>query len=178
MSKCIIYTDGSSRGNPGPGGYGAIIIGSKPIRLATLAQGDDKEVVVEIGGREERTTNNRMEITAAIEALRLVTLAQGKQVLEVEIYTDSEYLMKGITEWIFNWQKNNWRTKNKKKVLNQDLWEKLLAETEKRKIEWKKILGHSGHKLNDRCDKIATGFADGGKVILYKGPKSDYKVFH
>ena len=114
-----------------------------------------------------------MEMTAAIEALRLAPLAQGKA--DIEIHTDSEYLIKGITNWITNWQKNDWRTKSKKTVLNKDLWEKLLVETGKRKVEWKKVLGHSGHKLNDRCDEIATSFALGKKIDLYEGPKSGYK---
>jgi ribonuclease HI len=159
MDKIIIYTDGSSKGNPGPGGFGAIIF--------------DGENVREIGGRENHTTNNRMEITAAIEALKNIS-----ENAEAEIHTDSEYLMKGITVWMKNWQKNNWRTKNKRPVLNKDLWEKLLAETEKRKIEWEKVLGHSGHELNDRCDEIATSFADGENVKLYNGSESNYKVFH
>ena len=152
MNKFIIYTDGSSKGNPGPGGWGVIIF--------------YRDNVKEMGGREEMTTNNRMEIKAAIEALKNIP-----QNSEIEIHTDSEYLMKGITIWINNWQKNNWKTRNKKAVLNRDLWEKLLAETEKRKIEWKKVLGHSGHKFNERCDDIATGFADGKNVKLYNRPK-------
>jgi len=159
MDKIIIYTDGSSKGNPGPGGWAAIVF--------------DGENVREIGGREEKTTNNRMEIEAAIEGLK-----NTPDNSEIEIHTDSEYLMKGITVWIKNWQKNNWRTKNKKAVLNKDLWEKLLGETEKRKVEWKKVLGHSGHEFNDRCDEIATGFADGENVKLYNGSKQGYKVFH
>lgn len=158
MSKFIVYTDGSSRGNPGPGGWGAIIF--------------DDENVNEIGGREEMTTNNRMEMRGAIEALR--NLPEGA---EVEIHTDSEYLMKGITEWIKKWQQNNWRTKDKKKVLNQDLWQELLAVCENKNIEWKKVLGHSGHVSNDRCDEIATSFADGKKIDLYNGLKAGYK-FH
>lgn len=166
MNKFIIYTDGSSRGNPGPGGWGAIVF--------------SENSVLEIGGREEMTTNNRMEIRAAIEALQLVSLAQSKlsdfdqRNTIVEIHADSEYLIKGITIWIKNWQKNNWRTKDKKAVLNKDLWEKLLTETEKRKVEWKKVLGHSGHELNERCDEIATSFADGKKIDLYDGPKQGY----
>jgi len=159
MEKIIIYTDGSSKRNPGPGGFGAIIF--------------DGEDVKEIGGREGQTTNNRMEMTGAIEALK--NMPEGS---EIEICTDSEYLLKGITVWIKNWQKNNWRTKNKKGVLNRDLWEKLLVETEKRKIEWKKVLGHSGHDINDRCDEIATSFADGKSIKLYNGPKQGNKVFH
>ena len=93
---------------------------------------------------------------------------------EVEIHTDSEYLMKGITIWIKNWQKNNWRTKDKREVLNKDLWQELLMETEKRFVEWKKVLGHSGHQANERCDEIAQGFADGENVRLYNGSKSGY----
>ena len=94
MNKIIIYTDGSSKGNPGPGGFGAIIF--------------DREDVREIRGREEKTTNNRMEMMAAIEALKNI-----EKISEVEIYTDSEYLINGITVWIKDWQKNNWRTKEK-----------------------------------------------------------------
>lgn len=160
MNKFVIYTDGSSKGNPGPGGFGAIIIN------------DDKFQIKEIGGREEMTTNNRMEIMAAIEALK-----NTPQNSEVEIFTDSEYLMKGITIWIKKWQENNWRTKDKRDVLNQDLWRELLAETEKRKVKWQKVLGHSNHSLNDRCDEIATGFADGENARLFNGPKDGYK-FH
>lgn len=158
MNKFVIYTDGSSKGNPGPGGFGAIIF--------------EGEKVLEIGGREENTTNNRMEIMAAIEALKNIPENAG-----AEIHTDSAYLINGITDWIKNWQKNNWRTKNKKGVLNKDLWEKLLTETEKRKVEWKKVLGHSGHTLNDRCDEIANSFADRENVLLYNGSRADYK-FH
>jgi ribonuclease HI len=157
MDKIIIYTDGSSRGNPGPGGYGAIVF--------------DGENVKEMGGREERTTNNRMEMMAAIEALKNIP-----ENFEIEIHTDSTYLIGGITIWIKNWQKNNWRTKDKREVLNKDLWQKLQAETEKRNIEWKKVLGHSGHEFNDRCDEIATNFADGKNTELYNGLKSGYKT--
>jgi ribonuclease HI len=142
-----IYTDGSSRGNPGPGGWGAIII--------------DGEKIKEIGGREEKTTNNRMEMMAAIMALQNIP-----QNSEIEIFADSEYLIKGITIWIKNWQRNNWRTKDKREVLNKDLWQKLLEAAEAKNIEWKKVAGHSGHELNERCDEIATSFADGKNVEL------------
>ncbi|NLE07017.1 MAG: ribonuclease HI [Parcubacteria group bacterium] len=154
-----IYTDGSSRGNPGPGGYGAIIF--------------DEEQVREIGGREDRTTNNRMEMMATIVALENVPANS-----DVEIYADSEYVIKGITSWIKNWQINNWRTKDRKEVLNRDLWEKLLAVTKDKNVEWKKVAGHSGHSLNDRCDEIATGFADNIEVNLFKGSKQEYNMFH
>jgi ribonuclease HI len=174
MNKFVIYTDGSSRGNPGPGGWAAIIINHKPVRLSSLAQGD---FVTEIGGREEMTTNNRMEMRAAIEALRLSSLAQGEKISRVEIFSDSEYLLKGMTEWIQRWQNNNWRTKDKREVLNKDLWQELLKVSKNKNIEWKKVLAHSGHKENERCDEIATSFADGLKVDLYEGPKENYK-FH
>jgi len=159
MEKIIIYTDGSSKGNPGSGGFGAIIF--------------DGEKVLEIGSNEKQTTNNRMEMRAAIESLK-----RTPENCEIEIHADSEYLIKGITLWIKNWQKNNWRTKDKREVLNKDLWQELLAETEKRKVEWKKVLGHSGHEFNDRCDEIATSFADGFKVSLYNGLKEGYYLFH
>jgi ribonuclease HI len=158
MGKIIIYTDGSSKGNPGPGGWGAIIFNGEKVK--------------EIGSREEHTTNNRMEMMAAIKALQSVP-----ENSELEMQTDSEYLMKGITIWIKNWQKNNWRTKNKKAVLNKDLWQVLWEEIQKRKVEWKKVLGHSGHEFNERCDEIATSFADGQKMILYEGSSDNYR-FH
>jgi ribonuclease HI len=158
MDEFVAYTDGSSKGNPGPGGFGAIIFSGQNIR--------------EIGGRYEMTTNNRMEIMAAIETLKNIP-----ENSKVEIHTDSEYLVKGITVWIKNWQKNNWRTKDRKPVLNQDLWQELFKLTQNKSIEWKKVLGHSGHELNDRCDEIATSFADGKNVKLYEGPPDDYE-FH
>jgi len=161
MIKITIYTDGSSKGNPGAGGWGAIIF--------------DEEKVLEIGGNEENTTNNRMEMMAAIKALELAHELTHEQ---IEINTDSEYLLKGITIWIHDWQKNGWRTKAKKEVLNKDLWEELWELTQKRKVEWKKVLGHSGHELNERCDEIATTFADGNDPVLYNGLKSSYNRFH
>ncbi|MFA6269701.1 MAG: ribonuclease HI [Candidatus Paceibacterota bacterium] len=163
-----IYTDGSSRGNPGPGGYGAIIINDSKSEIL-----NPKSEIIEIGGREEMTTNNRMEMVAAIEGLKNIP-----ENYEVEIYSDSAYLIGGITIWINNWQKNNWRTKDKREVLNKDLWQALLIETEKRKVEWQKVAGHSGHELNDRCDDIATSFADNKNVSLYNGSKQGYILFH
>lgn len=157
MKKFQIYTDGSSRGNPGPGGYSAVVISDN--------------FVQEIGGREDSTTNNRMEMLAAIESLKHTEVSS-----EVLIYTDSEYLMKGITEWIHNWQKNNWRTKDRKDVLNKDLWLSLLSETEKRNVSWKKVRGHSGDPLNERCDEIATGMAMNKNIELYSGTRKSYTI--
>jgi ribonuclease HI len=162
MEKIIIYTDGSSKGNPGPGGWAAII-----------SNEHGTESIQEIGGREKETTNNKMEMTAAIEGLKNTPLGA-----EVEIHTDSEYLMKGATIWIHNWQKNNWRTKDKKEVLNKDLWLSLLNELNKRKVTWTKVLGHSGHLFNERCDEIAQSLAGGKVVNLYHGLKQGYKLFH
>lgn len=157
MNKIEIYTDGSSRGNPGPGGWAAVVF--------------ENGNVLEIGGREERTTNNRMELQAALEALRKIPIRS-----EAEIHTDSSYLLNGITKWVKGWQRNGWITKEKNEVLNRDLWEGLVEETQKRNIEWKKVAGHSGHGLNERCDEIATVFADGKKVELYSGPKINYVI--
>ena|SRR3990167_5395715 len=154
--KIRIYTDGSSKGNPGPGGWAAVIFYNSKVR--------------EIAGREDNTTNNRMEMVAVIESLK-----STKEGENIEIYSDSEYLIKGITMWVHSWQKNNWRTKAKDPVLNQDLWELLIEETEKRKVEWNKVVGHSGHTLNERCDEIATTMADGKKIDLYNGKESKYK---
>ncbi|OHA90879.1 MAG: ribonuclease HI [Candidatus Zambryskibacteria bacterium RIFCSPHIGHO2_01_FULL_46_30] len=151
----VIYTDGASRGNPGPGGWGAIIIY------------DDK--VVELGGGETHTTNNRMELTAAIKALEFIS---EKKII---IYADSEYVTKGMTEWIKRWQKKSWRTAGRKPVLNQDLWQKLLLLIEGREVKWKYVAGHSGIPLNERADEIATTFADGLDPALYDGPKDKYK---
>ena len=175
MEKIDIYTDGSSKGNPGPGGFGAIIIKNN-----NQSQSASRETQVrEIGGREEQTTNNRMEMQAAIESLKYLNnnLSVGSQ---VKLHTDSEYLLKGATIWIQGWVKNGWRTKNKKEVLNQDLWQLLLYEIEKVKekgnLTWEKVLGHSGHKFNERCDRIATSFAEGEAVKLYEGYYERYKI--
>lgn len=115
------------------------------------------------------TTNNRMEMKAVIEGLR-----STPENSEVEIHTDSEYVLKGASMWIWSWQKNNWRTKDKREVLNKDLWEAILEEMGKRKVEWQKVLGHSGHKFNERCDEIATELALGKNIKLYQGPKEKY----
>ncbi len=154
-----IYTDGASRGNPGPGGWGGIITS------------DDK--IVETGGSEAHTTNNRMELTAAIRSLEFAI--NNFQFSDVLINTDSEYVMKGITIWIHKWQKKGWKTAGRKPVLNQDLWQELLRVTEDKKIEWKYVAGHAGVPLNERADEIATSFADNFTPALYNGPKDKYK---
>ena len=140
-----IYTDGSSLGNPGPGGWGVVIL-------------ENEKIIKELGGFDKDTTNNRMELMAAIEALKYI---KKSNLENVEIFADSNYVLSGITSWIFNWEKNGWRTANKKEVLNQDLWKELVLLTReiKTKIKWEKVKGHSGHVHNDRADEIATTYA-------------------
>ena len=157
-----IYTDGASRGNPGPGGWGAIVI-------------RDNEVV-ELGDGETHTTNNKMELTAAIKAFEFVEkLEPRSHKLEAVVHTDSEYVMKGMTEWIERWQRKGWKTANKKPVLNQNLWQELLELTKDKKVEWKYVAGHSGVPLNERADEIATTFADDLVPNLYNGPRDKYQ---
>lgn len=131
-----IFCDGACSGNPGPGGYGAIL----------RYGGHEKEIR---GGALE-TTNNRMELSAAIEALRLL-----KRPCSVTVTTDSQYLVKGITEWITSWQSNGWRNSKKEPVLNRDLWEQLLIVSQKHQVEWIWVRGHAGHPENERCDQLA-----------------------
>lgn len=177
-SQIIIFTDGASRGNPGPGGWGAIIAESGDVRINADENARGLTRIVELGGREEHTTNNRMELTAAIKALEFShTLNSGGYTLiYTEIYTDSKYLIDGITKWIFSWEKRNWVTKNKEPVLNKDLWEKLLELTKFREVEWKYVGGHSGIAGNERVDQIATEFADGKATNLFSGDISKYKI--
>ena len=131
-----IYTDGACKGNPGPGGWGALIL-----------QGDTKN---EIYGGEANTTNNRMEITAVIRALKTINTEN-----EITVFTDSTYVQKGINEWIAKWKINGWRTSNKKEVKNKDLWVQLDNLTSQLKINWIWVKGHSGHPENDRADYLA-----------------------
>lgn len=163
-NEIIIYTDGSSLGNPGPGGWGAVVV--------------DGMKVIELGGRENNSTNNKMELSGVIEALRLVEKRklEGSKII---MHTDSNYVLNGITVWIYGWAKNNWKTKTGKDVLNKDLWEDLfkveLNLKSKYKIEWVKVSGHAGVHLNERCDEIATGFSAQTHPILFTGNLKDYE---
>lgn len=132
-----IYTDGACSGNPGIGGWGAYLT--------------YKDNVKELSGSAENTTNNRMELVAAIEGLKIL-----KKSSEVNLYTDSVYLKDGITKWIFNWQKNNWKNANKKDVKNKDLWIQLLEVVNKHDINWIWVKGHEGNKGNEIADNLAT----------------------
>jgi ribonuclease HI len=164
-NEIIIYTDGSSLGNPGPGGWGSVLL-----------FGDEK--VVELGGREKESTNNRMEMTASIKALKEIEKRKvGGDI--IKIHTDSSYLLNGITMWIHSWVKNNWKTKTGDDVLNKDLWEELYKVQanlkNKFEIEWIKVAGHTGVKLNERCDEIATSFSADNTVILFTGTLANYE---
>ena len=176
--KIIIYTDGSSSGNPGPGGWAAVIL-FHPHPASPLLRGRSKEGVFEIGGGEKMTTNNRMELTAVIKALDYFTNFKNFKFI---IHTDAEYVLKGITQWARNWQKNGWRTKNRKPVLNQDLWRELIVIEAKigtigGKVEWKLVPAHAGVVLNERCDKIAVGFSLDGQPTLFHGTFPEYQKF-
>jgi ribonuclease HI len=163
MKEITIFTDGSSMGNPGPGGWASII------------HDKNTKEILELGGYNAKTTNNRMEMTAAIEALSFLQNKDSSETA-ITIYTDSEYLINGMTKWVFGWSNSGWLTKNKKTVLNKDLWQLLIAKTQNFDIEWKHVDGHAGVPGNERVDHIATEFAAGKPPILYKGNSSDYKI--
>lgn len=134
-----IYTDGACSGNPGPGGWGAVL----------MYKGGTKE----LSGYVENTTNNRMELYAAIEALQAL-----REPCMIDLYTDSAYLCNGFSQgWVENWQRNGWKTSKKKAVENQDLWEKLIQLGEKHQVRYHKVKGHSDNPWNNRCDQLATG---------------------
>ena len=141
--KIEIFTDGSCAGNPGPGGWAAIII--------------EENVKKNIFGGEKLTTNNRMELMAAIKALEYCDQHKKGQLslINIKIFTDSSYLKDGITTWIYNWEKNNWKTADKKNVKNVDLWKKLKELTKSKQIDWFWIKGHSNNPMNELVDKLA-----------------------
>ncbi len=136
-SKILIFADGACSGNPGPGGYGAIL----------RVEGNE----IELSGSEPQTTNNRMELMAVIAALESLTSSSN-----VMVVTDSNYVVRGMTEWMPNWLKNNWKNSQNRPVLNRDLWERLLKLAHRHNITWHWIRGHNGHPENERCDKLAT----------------------
>jgi ribonuclease HI len=156
----VVFSDGAAKGNPGPGGWGAII---------ATPSGH----VVELGGSSPLTTNNKMELTGAIEALAFLRDVPGS----IDLYTDSTYVIQGITQWIFGWRKRGWRTAEGTEVLNRDYWERLSALVAARgsaRIRWHYVRGHVGIPGNERVDQIADTLARQGKVILYDGPLAGY----
>jgi len=160
--EIVVFTDGSSKGNPGPGGWGAVIV---------TAEGR----VVERGGGAPLTTNNKMELTGAIEALAFAASIAGR----VTVYTDSTYVLKGIQDWLPNWRRRGWKTAAGGEVMNRDLWEQLSAVATARgprAIEWRYVRGHVGTPGNERCDEIADAFATGRPVTLFDGPLATYPI--
>ncbi|MEO0442917.1 MAG: ribonuclease HI [Pseudomonadota bacterium] len=136
MKQVELFTDGACKGNPGPGGWGVLLrYGSTEKKLC---------------GGERNTTNNRMELMAAIEGLK-----QLKEPCAVVLSTDSQYVRQGITQWLFNWKKNNWKTAAKKPVKNDDLWKQLDQQNQRHTVDWRWVKGHSGHRENDIADQLA-----------------------
>lgn len=137
VKKVVIHTDGGCHGNPGPGGWAAVLTSGKHEKV--------------LNGGAPATTNNRMELQGAIEALRIL-----KEPCEVEFHTDSQYLRQGIMSWVAGWKRNGWRTSAKQSVKNEDLWKALDALVTPHKINWRWVKGHAGHDGNERCDQLAT----------------------
>ncbi len=144
----VIWTDGACSGNPGPGGWGAIL----------TFNGRERELC----GGEELTTNNRMELMAAIQALETLTRA-----CEVELHTDSQYLRGGVMGWIHGWKRNGWKTADKKPVKNVELWQRLDEAAQRHNVDWRWVKGHAGHEMNERADELARK----GMVPFLKGKK-------
>ena len=158
----VVFTDGAAKGNPGPGGWGAII-----------ATADGR--VTELGGGSRHTTNNQMELTAVIEALRHLRTTAGT----IALHTDSTYVIRGITEWIRGWRRRGWTTADGKPVLNRDLWEalaELVAARGRGGIAWHYVRGHTAVPGNERADEIAVAFAAGQRPDLYDGPLLRYPI--
>jgi ribonuclease HI len=157
----VVFTDGAASGNPGPGGWAATI---------RSPEGE----IYELGGPDPDTTNNRMEMTGVLRALAHLARTEG----QVAIFTDSMYVIRGITQWIWGWRKRGWKKSDGGDVTNQDLWKKLFTVTYARKpaVIWRYVPGHAGVPGNERCDQIAVGYSKHRRVRLYRGPEQGYDV--
>lgn len=164
-SPVTIFTDGACSGNPGPGGWGVILI-------SPLGK------VKEMGGAEPHTTNNKMELTASVEALRTLLKVKSLSTKEIRLYTDSTYVIKGITEWIHGWKRRGWKNQEGNDIANREIWEQLdlVANNSGLKVEWLYVPGHMGFDGNERCDEIAVAFAKNTPISLYDGPLESYSV--
>ena len=161
----MVFCDGACSGNPGRGGWGAVVVTAPPTAQVT-----------ELGAGALETTNNRMELTAAIEGLRHLSTTAGA----VVVLTDSTYVIKGITQWVWGWRRRGWKTSDDKDVANRDLWEELVQVTAARregsKVTWRYVRGHSGIPGNERVDAIAVAFTKGQRPALYRGPLLRYGI--
>jgi ribonuclease HI len=158
--RTVVFADGAAKGNPGPGGWGAIVV-------TPAGQ------VTELGGAARHTTNNRMELTAVIEALRHLGASAGR----VAVHTDSAYVIRGIRDWIHGWRRRGWRTAEGGDVVNRDLWETLAAIAgQAGAVSWHHVAGHRGIPGNERADEIANTFAAGRQPALYRGPLIRYDI--
>lgn len=166
MKSVLIYGDGACSGNPGPGGWGSIVINNNE--------------VIELGGGDAQTTNNRMEMTAILASLNYcVSQAAKIDTKNIQVYTDSVYVIRGITQWIFGWKKRGWKNAENQAVSNQDIWIELDKTVQKVKsagfeIKWSFVKGHAGIPGNERCDEIAVAFSKNDYIHLYKGSASEY----
>ena len=151
MDEIIVYTDGGCSGNPGPGGWGIVVI----------ANGEARQ----LSGGEKNTTNNRMELTAAISALSVIKNTPSFNGKKITVNIDSQYVKNGITVWIKGWKQKGWKTADKKPVKNQDLWQQLDELNSSLDVEWNWVKGHDGHQQNERCDQLATTAADGSNLV-------------
>ncbi len=162
--RLIIYTDGSSLGNPGPGGYGVVIVSPK------------LEEVIELGGAKPNTTNNEMEMTAVVAGLSYSAI----NTMPITLYTDSKFVINGITKWVHGWQKNGWQTASKQPVTHRAIWEQMVslvtARGEQGKVTWQYVPGHQGVPGNERVDDIARGLAEGQDITLYRGNLAGYDL--
>lgn len=160
----VIFTDGAASGNPGPGGYGAVLINKI------------YDEVIELGGGKPTTTNNEMELSAVIAALGYASVNNAP----TYIFTDSSYVINGITKWVFGWEKNGWKTTTKQDVANKQLWQSLIQLVREREkvttISWNYVPGHAGVPGNERCDVIAVGYYNKNPEELYRGKLSQYTI--
>lgn len=163
LATILIFTDGACTGNPGPGGWASIVC---------MPDGS----IQELGDGIKATTNNRMEMVAALRALAILELPEPRNIV---LYTDSTYLINGITKWVWGWKQRGWKTGEGKEVANRDLWEELVRQVTRLKpstIDWRYVRGHAGFPGNERCDEIAVSFAKGKGERLYVGPRDGYFV--
>lgn len=167
MSEAIIFTDGASQGNPGSGGWGAVISVTEKDKEA------DTNRVMELGGHLKETTNNQAELTAVIESL---AWAKENTIQSITVYTDSSYLIQGITNWRHNWQKNGWTTRQDDPVKNKKLWQDLIAVQKSLDVAYEHVEGHAGIPANERADDIATAFASQDTPDLFSGSVGEYDV--